>query len=721
MTHFERAGLYWLGQVYDLGGRNTSCIRLVCDAQDLLGSVACVGHTAGERSRLLMALLEQCLADGVCTLVVSSHSETRELAARWLAGWKPAVFTPASHSGIHLAPLRAWRIERGSSAEDAEWRRDRLSMTASALLWLMGLEADPTNNPDHALLVGGLAELWEQGEDDFTALEALIAGSRRVKATAEHREALAATLLSCLSSERFAQWTQGAWLDFSSLLRPRNEPRCSIVSLEHLAEGEQASLISLLLSDLVSWSATLDPSPALQYLVCLQDVSQLSCEATAKPLQRQLVDLVRQAGSRGGGIVFQEERPTLAPPRALDEAKTWFLGRLTSQAERQRVVERLNTRRSTLDAAQQANQALAEMPEGVFLLHVSADDAPVAFELRTQAEPRLASAWQTGEADADSPGSRLPKLTLPGPNAPCGAEKLTNQPPRLPASLFHAHLEPPGKPPYRPYFFVEVAIELEQRDSHSTHFRQLIIGAPVSTAGAVDWEKGGLLPGVPVEGIPQGPLVEVPKSSFTKLRVRALQMQLKDYLAEHLKEILYCNPVLGLTSLPGEPLEDFRLRVRQQYRERRAQELEQLRRKFAPHLLLIEQRLARLEETRDAGDFTAYRTHRRLLTGEGVASAVCGRRVVSPASLGAVTIAARGIRNLSRQLVQTSILQTDAADVREQLERAEAVLAESLLEIQGVWDAASPAIQTVVIMPKKSRIGIVRGGLCWIGDHKDAN
>jgi hypothetical protein len=71
--------------------------------------------------------------------------------------------------------------------------------------------------------------------------------------------------------------------------------------------------------------------------------------------------------------------------------------------------------------------------------------------------------------------------------------------------------------------------------------------------------------------------------------------------------------------------------------------------------------------------------------------------------------------------VQTSILQTDAADVREQLERAEAVLAESLLEIQGVWDAAAPAIQTVVIMPKKSRIGIVRGGLCWIGDHKESN
>ena len=123
---------------------------------------------------------------------------------------------------------------------DEERMAEAVSTTATGLLTLLGIEADPVQSREHILLSGILHEAWSAGRDlDLAALIQAIhqpaftrVGVLDLEAfyPQKDRFALAMRLNGLLAAPGFALWLEGEPLDVASLLRtPGGKPRVAIV------------------------------------------------------------------------------------------------------------------------------------------------------------------------------------------------------------------------------------------------------------------------------------------------------------------------------------------------------------------------------------------------------------------------------------------------------------------------------------------------------------
>ena len=115
--------------------------------------------------------------------------------------------------------------------------RDRIAATATALLSLMGIDAEPMKSREHILLSNIFDNAWKNGED--LTIESLIhADPDRRRSTrigvldlesfypAKDRFELAMALNNLLASPGFEAWLEGEPLDIGKLLyTPEGKPR----------------------------------------------------------------------------------------------------------------------------------------------------------------------------------------------------------------------------------------------------------------------------------------------------------------------------------------------------------------------------------------------------------------------------------------------------------------------------------------------------------------
>ena len=82
------------------------------------------------------------------------------------------VYTPGSSAGIPVSILSSLNAPEKEVRDDSELLADRIESTVSSLLSLLGVSADPIQDPEHILLSNIFHHCW-QSEEDLT-LESLV-------------------------------------------------------------------------------------------------------------------------------------------------------------------------------------------------------------------------------------------------------------------------------------------------------------------------------------------------------------------------------------------------------------------------------------------------------------------------------------------------------------------------------------------------------------------
>jgi hypothetical protein len=164
----------------------------------------------------------------------------------------------------------------------------------------------------------------------------------------KERNALASALNGLLASPTFAAWREGATLDIDAWLRPEPVPGggsktpAVIVSVAHLDDEERALVLGVLLEELLTWVRSLSGSRALRALVVFDEVyGFLPPHPANPPTKRPLVALMKQARAFGVGVIIGTQNPMDLDYRALGNAGVWCVGRLQTDADRERVVDGL--------------------------------------------------------------------------------------------------------------------------------------------------------------------------------------------------------------------------------------------------------------------------------------------------------------------------------------------------------------------------------------------
>ena len=381
----------------------TAPVPLLLPAHHLVTHGVVVGMTGSGKTGLLTVMVEEALRNRVPTLVIDVKGDLPNLllsfpsfAAEALAPWVHGEPTsPASREQLAQAlaeerkkGLQAWRLGEpdlarfcsttdirvltpGSSAgeplhvlsslerpsqrwqHDPEGARASLSAAISLLLRLLGRDPDPAKSRDHVLLSVLAERRLQRGESaELAALIQDLAspplshiGALEVDAFVSRRarKDLAAALNTLLASPTFASWRKGRTLDFADFLRSDGDHTpVTIVSVAHLDDDERALVLGVLLEELLSWVRSLPGSQQLRALVVFDEVyGFLPPHPHNPPTKRPLVALMKQARAFGVGIVVATQNPMDLDYRALSNAGLWCIGRLQTDADRERVLESL--------------------------------------------------------------------------------------------------------------------------------------------------------------------------------------------------------------------------------------------------------------------------------------------------------------------------------------------------------------------------------------------
>lgn len=268
------------------------------------------------------------------------------------------VITPGGDGGESLHVLSA--LEQ----PHRRWQNDplaaRASLSAAISLVLRLLERDPNaaTSRDHVFL-SLLAERQLQAgkPSDLATLIANVleppiqtVGALPIDSyiSPKQRAELAASLNTLLASPSFSAWRQGAALDVGEWLSPkpatipgaRPKTPAVIVSVAHLDDEERTLVLGVLLEELLTWVRGLPGSKALRALIVFDELYGFLPPHPRNPATKPpLVALIKQARAFGVGLVLSTQNPMDLDYRVLSNAGIWYVGRLQTDADRERVVE----------------------------------------------------------------------------------------------------------------------------------------------------------------------------------------------------------------------------------------------------------------------------------------------------------------------------------------------------------------------------------------------
>ena len=142
-----------------------------------------------------------------------------------------------------------------------------------------------------------------------------------------------------LASTSFKSWLEGEPLDVKSFLySDTGKPKVSIFSIAHLSDSERMFFVTMLLNDILSWVRSQPGTSSLRALLYMDEIFGYLPPTANPPSKVPLLTLLKQARAYGLGLLLSTQNPVDLDYKALSNAGTWFIGRLQTERDKERVL-----------------------------------------------------------------------------------------------------------------------------------------------------------------------------------------------------------------------------------------------------------------------------------------------------------------------------------------------------------------------------------------------
>ena len=817
MQDFEKLGLFYLGKAYDVGRRQVTPDLLLYDSKDLTTHAVCVGMTGSGKTGLGIALLEEAAIDGIPAIAIDPKGDlgnlllgfpelrpedflpwvdpdeasrkglTREeFAARTAETWREglaawgedgariarfreavdlAIYTPGGSAGLPMTVLRSFDAPPPGLAAQPEAYRQRIASAVSGLLALLGVDADPMSSREHILLSNVLDHAWRAGHNlDMAGLIHAVQAPPFQKVgvldletfyPAKDRFAMAMKLNNLLASPGFAAWLEGEPLDVGGLLSTRaGKPRLSIVSIAHLSDAERMFFVTILLNEVLAWARSQPGTSSLRAILYMDEIFGYFPAVANPPSKLPMLTLLKQARAYGLGVVLATQNPVDLDYKGLSNAGTWFIGRLQTQRDKDRVLDGLEGASTASGHAfdrPEMDRILSALGQRVFVMNNVHDDRPVVFQTRwtlsylrgpmtreqiqslmatrKQAMPRDAHAGDLDPSSTAAPTSSSSSSSSPSSAShgastadPAAGGARPVVPPDVPVFFVprRAHVEPGESLLYRPAILGVARLHYADKKAGVDHWETLALLQPVDDAmpaepwaGSVPFDDGvPELDKAPEAGARFAPL----PSELARAKSYAdWTKSLKNYLYRERTLDLWSYPTLKETSRPMESEREFRLRLAQASRERRDRDVEKLRAKYAPKQAALEDRIRRARERLEREQAEANRStwDATIAMGSSVLGAILGRKTISQANVGRAASAAKAAGRAVQQHGDVDQAGESLEGLRQQYAELEAKFQAEADELTAPLRPEAAELKPMPLRPRKADITIEQVVLAW--------
>ena len=803
MQDFEKLGVFYLGKEYDVANKKNNEDLVLLKSKNLTTHAVIIGMTGSGKTGLGISLIEEAMMDNIPVIAIDPKGDLGNLALTfpllrgedfrpwinlqeasnkglspddyaasqaeiWRAGlseWgqdgarieklrsesSVNIYTPGGSAGIGVSVLKSFNAPPQAILDDKEAYRDRISVTTISLLSLVGIEADPFTSREYILLSNILEDAWNQGKD--LSLPGLIHAIQKPPMEkvgvldlesfypSKERFPLAMMLNNLIASPGFEAWMEGEALDVNRFFYNEvGKPQVSVFSIAHLSDSERMFFVTMLLNEILGWVRSQPGTGSLRAILYMDELFGYLPPTANPPSKGPLLTLLKQARAFGLGLVLSTQNPVDLDYKALSNAGTWFIGRLQTERDKERVLAGLEGAAAggKFDKAR-TEQILAGIGQRIFYLHSVHEDEPVIFNTRwvmsylagPLTKDQISALPTNRRSEASSNQSvfqtEMQSQKQPEPQAQQQTQQqksMNKTAPVLAALIKQVYLPVTSGTAanivYKPSV-IGIADVLYNNTKHSVTVSQSytmltpIHDGPV----AIDWSESKKVD-LELREIESVPLDDVafdnyPSAASDAKNYETWKRLFTQYIRTNISlKLMYC-PGLKTISEFGELDRDFRIRLQHLAHEKRDDDLEAMKMKYASKIQTLENRLQKAEQTVEKQNTKASQKKMDAVVSAGSAifGAFFGRKSISATSMSRIGTAVKSTSRALKSGEGIDQAQELLESINLQLEELQTELEGELTEINAKYDVLKEELEEIDIRAISENITVHLVGLAW--------
>ncbi len=783
MHDFEKLGAFYLGKRYDSAADSLTDELVLYDSKDLTTHAAIIGMTGSGKTGLGIGILEEAALDHIPVIAIDPKGDMGnllltfpqlrpedfrpwineraamdkgqspdEFAAGQAALWKKglgewgqtgdriaqlrknadlAIYTPGSNAGLPVSVLRSFDAPDQALIDDVDLYRERVQATATGLLTLLGIDADPVSSREHILISRLLDNAWKEGRSlDVPALIAEIQDPPVTKIgvmnvdsffPANERFKLAMALNNLLAAPGFEAWMQGTPLRAKDLLyTAEGKPRISVMAISHLDDAQRMFFVSMLLNEIIGWMRAQPGTSSLRAIIYMDEIFGYMPPIANPPSKKLFLTLLKQARAYGVGLVLATQNPVDLDYKGLSNTGTWFIGRLQTERDKARVMEGLEGASAGNFDKQAMERTIAGLGKRRFLLHNVHEDEPVVFGTR----------WVLSYLAGPMTRDHIRTLMTTAKNKLAAATRAVSKPLRKSAGTA------PALPPSIDQFYVH------GQGEEIVYYPRLIAGGDVVFTSArykvedarevlhtvefedgpagVDWDNGEALElavaDLLKDGAGDASYADCPAAADNAKAYAGWARDYKRWLRQNETVTLYRSKRFKMTSLPSESEGEFRVRLQDAASEQRDAAIAKIRKRYASKTTTLENRLLRAEQTLSVQkeQSSKKKLDTAISFGTAILGAVLGRKKLSSGTASKMGTAIRTAGGARKESQDVARAEQTVEKVRADLDALNAELEKEIASLDTAFDAQAEELDEIVVRAKSTDINVALTGLVWL-------
>jgi hypothetical protein len=535
---------------------------------------------------------------------------------------------------------------------------------------------------------------------------------------------LATKFNSIIASPTFKTWMEGEKLDVQRFLYDADgKARIAIFSIAHLNDDERMFFVTLLLNKYIAWMRRQSGASGLKTILYMDEIFGFFPPIANPPSKEPMLLLLKQARAFGIGVILSTQNPVDLDYKGLSNIGTWFIGRLQTRQDIERVIDGLGGKTGSSFDKKEISTLLANLKKRTFFLKSAHLDDIRLFstrwvlsylkgplqrdEIAALMEARKAALAPQPEIAASKARTarRGKDTTSAGYDSYLAIDRSVPQ-------LFSPSLS--GNPNYSASLVAGVELHFFNQTRGIDLNERFCLTLPLDESDFdVDWEQAEKdsdnperykrLPSNPPQAINYAPL---PAHVSGDRNLSKAKSALKEWLYHSHKLDLYrTTREPKMESEPYESLGDFRVRIADALNDAKEAAIDKLKDRYAGKEKTLVDRLQRAMASleKEKGDTT----HSYIKVGATVLGALFGKSRASIATAGTRILKERG--DVGRAQARVKKYQDD-------LEALELEMEEKIDELADRYSADNVETEEFAIKLRKTDIVVDSIALLWSAD-----
>jgi hypothetical protein len=767
---YEKLGLFYLGRDIDKTTQETSDALTLLKNKNFTTHAAIIGMTGSGKTGLGIGLIEEAAIDNIPSILIDPKGDmgnllltdpkfnpksfepwvedearnkeknieeyAKSIADMWKKGIKgdhqdesrvaklhaveKTIYTPGSSAGISINILGSLEAPPQEVLNDADTFSSYLKSTVSSLLSLIKVEVDPVSSKEYLLIAQILANKW-RAEESITLEEligAIIAPSFEKIGVLplenfypqEKRFGLATKFNAIIASPTFSAWLQGENLDIQKLLYDeKGKAKVAIMSIAHLSDEERMFFVTILLNKYIAWMRRQSGTSALKALLYMDEIYGYFPPSKNPPSKEPMMLLLKQARAFGTGVILSTQNPVDLDYKGLSNIGTWFIGRLQTSQDIERVIDGLGGKVGASYSKSEIKDLLANLKKRTFFLKSAHLEDIRVFSTRWVMS-YLKGPLKAAEISAlmANKKARTPQsLMSKEPTSSSNFQEFVH----LDKSIEQRYaMDVTGENNFRATLQAKVELHYYNQSKKIDENEELCLSLELYEEDAIDWENAEALASCPnySDSKPSNASFATLSDEISEDKsLKRAKKELVDWIYRNKRLALYKTSSPKLVSTPNESLGDFKVRLKDILDEEREEDIDKLQERYEKKEKTLMKRLQRAQDKVEKEEADASKS--MIDTGIAVLGALFGRR--SSAKLGRAF--SRGSRAL-KERGDIGRAEELLSEVHEDIELLAEELEEKIDELAEKYDVDNIEIQDASMKPKKSDIDVEELSLVWV-------